>query len=165
MSSRVDPRSDSEALDLGAKKFAEMARIDLSRSFSGLGTSANRDFRLLVLQAQLFYGEQPCPVRFHVNNYARGLLIIGIGPESVTQLELNCSSAQRPGNVLRLWMNWILRELLALFVLHFIESGTQGERLRPCPTLIQLSPWLTIAVYLQDTLRLTNGRGLMSKNT
>jgi hypothetical protein len=41
-----------------------------------------------------------------------------------------CSSAQRPGNVLRLWMNWILREMLALFVLHFIESGTQGERLR-----------------------------------
>jgi hypothetical protein len=41
---------------------------------------------------------------------------------------------------LRLWMNWILREMLALFVLHFIESGTQGKAplrsvvFRPIPT-------------------------------
>jgi hypothetical protein len=45
------------------------------------------------------------------------------------QLELNSPSSQRPGNVLRLWMNWVLREMLYLFVAQFIEADTPGESL------------------------------------
>jgi hypothetical protein len=81
------------------------------------------------LQAQLFYGDLEPPIRFHINSYARGLLILAIGPESVMQLELNSPSSQRPGNVLRLWMNWVLREMLYLFVAQFIEADTPGESL------------------------------------
>lgn len=81
------------------------------------------------MQAQLFYGDLEPPIRFHINSYARGLLILAIGPESVMQLELNSPSSQRPGNVLRLWMNWVLREMLYLFVAQFIEADTPGESL------------------------------------
>ncbi|KAG7535950.1 hypothetical protein FFLO_03548 [Filobasidium floriforme] len=94
------PKSDAEALEIGVKKFDAMA--------------------------QLFYGDLEPPIRFHINSYARGLLILAIGPESVMQLELNSPSSQRPGNVLRLWMNWVLREMLYLFVAQFIEADTPG---------------------------------------
>ena len=101
------PRSDAEALEIGVQKFNSMA--------------------------QLFYGELEPPIRFHINSYARGLLILAIGPESVMQLELNSPSSQRPGNVLRLWMNWVLREMLYLFVAQFIETDTPGESVLPLP--------------------------------
>lgn len=94
------PKSDAEALEIGVKKFNDMA--------------------------QLFYGELEPPIRFHINSYARGLLILAIGPESAMQLELNSPSSHRQGNVLRLWMNWVLREMLYLFIAQFIETDAPG---------------------------------------
>jgi hypothetical protein len=121
------PKSDAEALEIGVKKFDAMVRNHNSERPSFGSQSEPEPHVTLFLQAQLFYGDLEPPIRFHINSYARGLLILAIGPESVMQLELNSPSSQRPGNVLRLWMNWVLREMLYLFVAQFIEADTPGE--------------------------------------